>query len=83
MVRVHPTTTDKITAWRVRDALACHPLLGGATAQISVSAGIENVILTGWTLDERLMQEAQHLARRAAGRRVVQMQLHTTRCMDC
>lgn len=83
MVRVHPTTTDKITAWRVRDALACHPLLGGATAQISVTAGRESVVLDGWTLDDRLVQEAQRLARRVAGRRVVQIQLQTTRCMDC
>lgn len=76
MVRVSHGTADRITAWRVRDALACHPLLGGATAQISIQADFESVTLEGWTLDDRVQQLAIRLAMRAAGRRAVQTHLH-------
>src|SRR5690606_6179772 len=62
MVRVSHGTADRITAWRVRDALACHPLLGGATAQISIHADFESVTLEGWTLDDRVQQLAIRLA---------------------
>jgi len=75
MVRVSRSASDPITAWRVRDALAAHPLLGGATAQISVMASYETVILEGWTRDEKLQQVATRLALRAAGRRPVQTHL--------
>jgi hypothetical protein len=68
--RGHPDT-----AWRVRDALASHPLLGGATAQITVIAGPHCVVLEGWTVDEQVKQLAIRLARRAAGRCAVQMRL--------
>lgn len=75
MVRVHAMTTDKITAWRIRDVLACHPLLGGGTAQIDVEVAHERVTLTGWTADERLIQLVEQLARRAAGRHAISIQI--------
>ena len=46
MVRVHTETSDKITAWRVRDRLAVHPLLGGAAVQIDVHADHESVVMS-------------------------------------
>lgn len=76
MVRVAINAADPDTAWRVRDALASHPLLGGATAQITVIASHHCVILEGWTVDDQVKQLAIRLARRAAGRCVVQMCLH-------
>ena len=75
MVRVDFTTTDKITAWRIRDRLACHPLLGGAAAQISISASHEHVTLSGWTSDEGLSEIAARMAQGAAGRRLVSVNL--------
>lgn len=75
MVRVSLGASDPITAWRVRDALATHPLLGGATAQISIVASHDLVVLEGWTLDEALQTVALRLALRAAGRRPVQARL--------
>lgn len=75
MVRVHRSTTDLATAWRIRDALACHPLLGGGGAHIDVIASFENVVLDGWTDDEKLTGLAVKLAGRAAGRRAVRTQL--------
>jgi hypothetical protein len=80
MVRVALGASDPITAWRVRDALAAHPLLGGATAQISIVACHDTVILEGWALDERLQQLALRLARQAAGRRSVQIRLRIQHC---
>ena len=77
MVKVHHHTTDRVTAWRVRDALAAHPLLGGATAQIQIIASYEGVILDGWVLDEKIVQLAVRLARRAAGKRCIQPRLQT------
>ncbi len=77
MVRVAINATDPNTAWRVRDALASHPLLGGATAQITVIAHHNCVQLEGWTVDDQVKQLAMRLARRAAGRCVVRMQVHT------
>ena len=75
MVRVARGVSDPSTAWRVRDALACHPLLGGATAQLEISASSEMVILEGWTLDATVERLAVHLARRAAGRRPVSVRI--------
>lgn len=77
MVKVHIATTDEAAAWRVRDALASHPLLGGATAQISVTVGKYGVMLDGWALNEHAIQLAVHLACRAAGQRPVQPHLST------
>ena len=77
MVRVAINAADPAVAWRVRDALASHPLLGGATAQITVVAHHNCVVLEGWTVDEQVKQLAIRLARRAAGRCVVQMRLST------
>jgi len=77
MVKVHHHTTDRVVAWRVRDALAVHPLLGGATAQIQIIATYEGVILQGWVLDEQIVQLAVRLARRAAGKRCIQAHLQT------
>ncbi len=82
MVRVNGMTTDKATAWRIRDELAAHPLLGGATAQISVSAGADGVVLTGWTSDEALLEIAARLAARAAGRRPIHFQVQPRRTAE-
>ena len=78
MVKVHTNTTDKVTAWRVRDALAAHPVLGGATAQISVIAHLQVIILDGWVIDDHAIQVAIRLANHAAGQRAVQPRLCTT-----
>lgn len=75
MVRVSAATTDPITAWRIRDAMAAHPLLGGATGQIEVCAGHECVVLEGWTLDEGLIRMAEKLAKQVAGKRTVENRL--------
>jgi hypothetical protein len=83
MVRIHHSTTDKSTAWRVRDALACHPLLGGAMAQISVAAGNNHIVLKGWVADDALSQTALRLTIRAAGRRPVYLELQEGRCISC
>ena len=82
MVKVHGNTTDCAVAWRVRDALAAHPLLGGATAHIEIIGGYEGVVLEGWVVDEGVVQVAVRLACRAAGRRVIQSHLrtHPLRC---
>jgi hypothetical protein len=66
-------------AWRVRDLLAAHPLLGGALAQINVCAGYETICLEGWACDDEVRQLALRLAMRAAGRRAVDMQIQV-RC---
>ncbi|MCC6457443.1 MAG: BON domain-containing protein [Caldilineaceae bacterium] len=75
MVRVAMNAADPNTAWRVRDALASHPLLGGATAQITVVASHHCVVLEGWTVDDEVKQLAMRLARRAAGQCMVQIRL--------
>ena len=75
MVRVDLMATDKITAWRIRDAMANHPLLGGCTAQISIDAGREYVTLSGWASDQGLSEIAGRLAQNAAGRRLVSIDL--------
>ncbi len=77
MVRVHATATDQCTAWRVRDALAAHPLLAGASAQIYIMAGHDGGVLEGWARDERIVQLAMRLAYRTVGRRSLQSRLHT------
>lgn len=79
MVKVHHQTTDQIVAWRVRDTLAAHPLLGGATAQIHIIAGYEEVILAGWAVDEAVIQLALRLTRQVAGKRNVQGDLQLCR----
>ncbi len=79
MVKVHHQTTDEIVAWRVRDTLAAHPLLGGATAQIHIIAGYEEVLLIGWAVDEAVIQLALRLTRRVAGKRSVQGELQLCR----
>lgn len=75
MIRVAATTTDKHTAWRVRDALARHPLLGGGVTHIEIEAGQEQITLMGWVLDEGLCQLARKIAQREAGRRSVLIRL--------
>ncbi|GEM_PF-2107502 len=75
MVRVLPTTHNKALAWRIRDALARHPLLGGGMAHIEIDARLEVVILQGWVMDAKLEQTALQLAQRAAGSRPVQTRL--------
>ncbi len=77
MVKVDATTTDRATAWRVRDALAAHPLLGGATAQIRVIVNRQAIVLDGWALNEQAVQLAARLACRVAGQRTVQLKLET------
>jgi hypothetical protein len=79
MVKVHVTTTDLCAAWRVRDALAAHPLLGGATAQISVIAHGQGIVLDGWAIDDEVIALAVRLASRAAGQRTVQPRIGTHR----
>ena len=79
MVKVDQKTTDLIAGWRIRDALAAHPLLGGPTADIHILADYDDVLLTGWALDERVIRLAIHLARRAAGKRTIQPSLRTDR----
>ncbi len=78
MVRVHGDTSDRATAWRIRDALAAHPLLGGGARRSRHHR--EGIVLEGWTLDEDVRQLAIRMAHRAAGRRAVQLRLHVTRC---
>ncbi len=80
MISVSPSTIDKATAWRVRDALARHPLLGGAIAQIQIHACREVVTLEGWVLDDGLQQLATRLATRAAGSRPVSPQIQVRQC---
>lgn len=82
MVRVELNLADPAIAWRVRDALAGHPLLGGATAQITVIACHHGLILEGWTVDDRVTQLAMRLARRAAGQCPIKMQLHSRKCLQ-
>jgi osmotically-inducible protein OsmY len=79
MIRVSPSTIDQATAWRVRDALARHPLLGGAIVQIQINACRNVVTLEGWVLDEGLQQLATHIAMRAAGSRPVVERLRIRR----
>lgn len=79
MVKVHHNTTDQIVAWRVRDVLAAHPLLGGATAQMHIIAGYEEIVLVGWAVDEAVVQLAIRLTKRVAGKRAVQCDLQICR----
>lgn len=77
MVRVDVNTADPCTAWRVRDTLASHPLLGGATAQITIRATFQGVVVEGWTVDDEVRRLARLLAQRAAGRRPVEVRLQS------
>ncbi len=74
-------TTEEALAWRVRDALAAHPMLSGPTARIRVGVDRDGVTLSGWIADSELGQTAVRLAMRAAGRRAVYVQLRTDRCL--
>lgn len=80
MVSVHSNTSDRAMAWRIRDVMAAHPLLGGAAAQIHVTATRDGIVLEGWALDEEVRSLAGRMAHRAAGRRSVQLKLKVTRC---
>jgi osmotically-inducible protein OsmY len=79
MIRVSPSTVDQATAWRVRDAMARHPLLGGAIAEIHITACRDVVTLEGWVLDEGLQELATRIAMRAAGSRPVTERLRIRR----
>jgi osmotically-inducible protein OsmY len=76
MIRVSSSTSDQATAWRVRDAMARHPLLGGAIVQIYIHACRDGIVLDGWVLDDGLLQLAIRIARQAAGSRPVAQRLH-------
>lgn len=84
MVKVSKTASNKIIAWRVRDAMARHPSLNSATAWIVIhtaqdAAGVNTIQLEGWALDDRVRQLAIKLAARAAGRHAVQSNLQIER----
>ena len=81
MVTVQVRSTDPITAWRIRDVLACHPLLAGPRVDIQISADHDEVVLRGWVADARLIPMAGRLARTSAGSRSVHLELqHQARC---
>ena len=82
MIRVSSTTSDQATAWRVRDAMARHPLLGGAIVQIHIYACRDGVTLDGWVLDDGLLHLAVRISRRAAGSRPVAQRLQVRRQAD-
>lgn len=82
MVTVHVQSTDQITAWRIRDVLACHPLLAGAAVEIQIAATHDAVVVHGWARDARLVQMAVRLARSTAGRRVVHTHLAENRAEE-
>lgn len=77
MICVARSAVDLATAWRVRDALARHPLLAGSVTRIQINASRENISLEGWVLDEQLQQLAQQIALREAGCRPVLIRLVT------
>lgn len=83
MVKVSNKAREKIVAWRVRDAMARHPSLNSASAQIDVltewnEMGQLVVVLQGWTLDEQLHCLASRLAGSATSC-PVQLKLHTAK----
>ena len=80
MVRVAAHTSDYSTAWRIRDSLAAHPLLGGGAANIRVTADHSGVVLEGWAMDNAVYDLALRMALRAAGRRAVSTQLTVQGC---
>ena len=80
MVRVSQITSDQATAWRVRDEMASHPLLGGSAAHINVIARYDAVILEGWTYDDEVRSLAVRRALRAAGLRPVQTRIRVQHC---
>lgn len=75
MIQVSSGSGDTALAWRVRDALARHPLLGGATTDITIEVSSQIITLEGWVLDEGLSDLAQRLASRAAGRHPIRLRL--------
>ena len=80
MVRVAATTSDPRTAWRVRDTLAAHPMLGGGMANIRVAVDHSRVVLEGWTMDAGIYDLAIRLAARSAGHRAVAARLTVENC---
>lgn len=80
MVVVATHTPDQNTAWRIRDTLAAHPLLGGNSANIRVNADRSGVVLEGWTADSGVSDLALRMAVRAAGRRIVATHLTVQNC---
>lgn len=80
MVRVAPATSDHITAWRIRDLLASHPMLGGGAAEIRVVADHRRVVLEGWAMDAAVRDLALKMASRAAGKRAVSTQVAIQNC---
>jgi hypothetical protein len=81
MVRVSQITSDQAIAWRIRDEMATHPLLGGPAAKINVIANHDAVILEGWTHDDEVRSLAIRRALRAAGHRPVQPRLRVQHCL--
>ena len=79
MVRVATGASDQAMAWRVRDSLAAHPLLGGRSADIEIMANRDGIVLEGWTADNAVLDLAVKMALRAAGRRSVSTHLEVLR----
>lgn len=79
MIQVSSSSREMAIAWRVRDALARHPLLGGATADIQIEMCSHVVVLEGWVLDEGLSDLVHRLASRAAGQRPIRTSLRVRR----
>ena len=82
MVRVATHTSDSSTAWRIRDSLAAHPLLGGGSADICVAANRSGVVLEGWAIDREVNELALKMALRAAGRQAVSTHLTVRSCSN-
>lgn len=82
MVRVAAATPDQITAWRIRDSLASHPVLGGGTANIRVLADYNHVVLEGWAMDATVHDLALKIASRSAGRRAVSTRVVVQNCRN-
>ncbi len=80
MVHVAAATSDHVTAWRVRDSLASHPMLGGGTADIRVLADYTHVVLEGWAMDAAVHDLAMKMASRSAGRRAVSTHMTVENC---
>ena len=77
MIQVAPTASDLAMAWRVRDLLAQHPLLGGSGTRLTISACRASVVVEGWAADEDLVQHIRRTAHRAAGARPVLFRVQT------
>ena len=75
MVQIEACPRDPAAAWRVRDSLAAHPLLGGSTAYIKIVANHDGIVLEGWAIDEAVRALAVRMAQRVAGRRAVEVHM--------